>query len=577
MANSTYATQATLTSILRRRAAEQPAQIAYTFLDGNQELNLSYRQLELEVRALAGYLQALNLVGQRALLLYPPGLDYVVAFLACLYGGVVAVPAYPPDIQRLERTLPRFRGMIADAEPAAILATSSTLRMAEGLQALVPGISDLSWVATERIPREWAGEWRTPETDGVALLQYTSGSTANPKGVMLTHANLVHNLGAIQRMLRVTTDSRVFSWLPAYHDMGLIGGLLEPLYAGIPVVLMSPLSFLQQPRRWLEGIDRHRTTHSGGPNFAYELCVRKVTAEEAATLDLSSWEVAFNGAEPVRASTLASFAERFAPCGFRGEAFYPCYGLAEMTVFATGGRKVAGPSLLAVEPTALAAGKVSPAADDSDDRQILVGCGTPAEEHEVVIADPETAEQCRPGQVGEIWLRGPSVAAGYWKRPEETAATFAAYLADGGEGPFLRTGDLGCVVDGEVYITGRHKDLIIVDGRNHYPQDIEGTVEGCDPALRPGGSAAFSITDAEGRERLVVVAELEPGRGGGGPVEPASLVRQMRQAVARAHDLHLDQVVLLKPRTVPKTSSGKIRRRACRAQFLADTLDRWEL
>ncbi|PYQ61978.1 MAG: hypothetical protein DMF53_14145, partial [Acidobacteria bacterium] len=499
----------TLIELLRQRA-DQPAELpGYTFLlDGDEtEARMSWAELDLRARGLGAALQRLGAVGERALLLYPPGLDYIAAFFGCLYGGAAAVPAYPP---RANRPSPRVRSILEDAAPRVILTTSA---LRAKLEDVLPVPAGTEWLTTDDpLPpalgagdlAELAGEWRDPGVgpSTLAFLQYTSGSTAAPKGVMLSHANLLHNLGLIQACFAQTGRERTVLWLPPYHDMGLIGGILEPLYAGYPVTLMSPLAFLQQPVRWLRAISRTRATTSGGPNFAYDLCVHKVSAEQKRELDLSSWSLAFNGAEPVRPETLERFAAAFAPCGFRRAAFFPCYGLAEATLLVSAGRRQEGASVRAFAADEIERHRAAPA----DDGRALTACGRAADPRpgypRIAIARPDSSEPCGPGEVGEIWVSAPSVAQGYWRRPEETERTFGARLA-GGEGPFLRTGDLGFVADGELFVTGRLKDLIILRGRNHYPQDIELTVERSHPALRPGCGAAFAV-EREGEERLVV-------------------------------------------------------------------------
>ena len=562
----------TLVNLLRWRALNQPDQRVYTFLvDGEtEEVHLTYGELDRQARAIAASLQSLGATGERALLLYPPGLEYIAGFFGCLYAGVIAVPAYPPDPARLDRTLPRLQAMVADAQATVALTTAPILSMAEFVFAQAPDLAALQWLTTDTLADGTEDGWQEPALtgDSLAFLQYTSGSTRTPRGVMLSHDNLLYNSSLIRQAMEVTPDAIVVSWLPPYHDMGLIGAILQPLYAGCTCILMSPVSFLQRPFRWLQAISRYRATISGGPNFAYDLCVRKITPEQRATLDLSCWSLAFNGAEPVRSQTLDRFAAAFEPCGFRREAFYPCYGLAEATLIVSGGLRSVPPVIHTVQGAALEQNRVVDASATDEDARALVGCGQNLPGQKIVIVDPETLVQCPPDQVGEIWVAGPSVAQGYWNRPEETEQTFRAYMADTGEGPFLRTGDLGFMRDGELFITGRIKDLIIIRGRNHYPQDIELTVEQSHPALRPGCGAAFSV-DVSGEERLVVVQEVYTNR----PWDPDEVVGAIRQAVAETHEVQVYAVVLIEPRSIPKTSSGKIQRRACRAMFLAGTLD----
>jgi acyl-CoA synthetase (AMP-forming)/AMP-acid ligase II len=498
----------TLIELLDQRAHHLPDQLAYTFLlDGEtSEVHLTYRELRRRARAIAAALRFAGAKGERALLLFPPGLEFIEGFFGCLYAGVVAVPAYPPHFAKLNRSLPRLQAIIADAQATLVLTTSSILERAKLIFTQASDLKTLNWLATDKVVSGIDEHWRTEKVTGgdLAFLQYTSGSTGHPRGVMLTHANLLHNASLIFHVFEHTETDSYVSWLPMFHDMGLMVGVLQPLYAGIRSVVMSPAAFLQRPARWLEAISRYRATTSGGPNFAYDLCARKITADDAAALDLSSWSVAFNGAEPVRAETLDRFTARFEPCGFRREAFYPCYGLAEATLIVTGGRKASLPVSKRMEAT-------EPSESDTKSK-LMVGCGNELPGERVIIVDPRSLTELKAGQVGEIWVSGPSVSGGYWNRPEETRETFNAYLSGhlsgAARGPFLRTEDLGFIEDGELYITGRIKDLIIIRGLNHYPQDIEWTVERCHTALRAGCSAAFTI-EVGGEERLVIVQEVD--------------------------------------------------------------------
>ncbi|NDJ22083.1 AMP-binding protein [Nostoc sp. B(2019)] len=570
----------TLVELLSYRAQNQPEQKAYTFLHyrDTEAESLTYQELHIKAQAIAATLQSLDVSGERALLLYQPGLDYIAAFFGCLYAGVVAVPAYPP---RRNQKLSRLQTIAADAQ-AKVLLTSATLlnnlQSASNQGSLE--LAGLHWLATDELNTDLSNAWQQPEltSDRLAFLQYTSGSTGNPKGVMVSHGNLMHNSDVIHKCFGHTPDSQGVIWLPPYHDMGLIGGILQPLYGGFPVALISPADFLQKPIRWLEAITHHRATTSGGPNFAYDLCIRKVTPEQLANLDLSSWEVAFTGAETVRAETLEQFASTFAPCGFRKEAFYPCYGMAETTLLVTGGEKTALPIACNIEKAALEQNQIVRVNDAQTDTQTIIGCGQSYPEQKVIIVNPESLTLCTPEQVGEIWVAGPSIAQGYWNRDEETQTAFCAYLADtdvsvnaiAASGPFLRTGDLGFLQDGELFITGRIKDVIIIRGQNHYPQDIELTVENSHPALRRGCGAAFSI-DFKGSERLVVVQEVE--RSYLRKLNVPEVIASIREAVVAQHGLDVCATVLVKSGSIPKTSSGKIRRLACRTVFLSGSLD----
>jgi acyl-CoA synthetase (AMP-forming)/AMP-acid ligase II len=581
----------TLVDLLLWRAQERPDERAYTFLvDGETEqATLTYRGLDQQARTIGALLQSVGAADERVLLLYPAGLDYIAAFFGCLYARALAVPVYPPHPARLARTLPRLRAIVQDAQPLVVLTTSPILAMAEQLVARDPAFKAVRWLATDQVAdpssssgQALAGVWRDPGIDGstLAFLQYTSGSTATPKGVMLAHGNLLYNGRMIQTAFEHTNQSTFVGWLPLYHDMGLIGDVLQPLQIGARSILMSPLHFLQRPFRWLRAITRYRARTSGAPNFAYDLCVRKITPEQRAMLDLSSWQIAFNGAEPVRTHTLERFTSTFGPCGFRPQTLYPCYGLAEATLFVTGGLKKDSPVVHSFQADALAQGRVSAAAAETHDAHSLAGCGRTWMDQQIIVVDPGSLTLCPPDRIGEIWVSGPNVAHGYWNQPEETEATFGAHLADTpangeqrGQGPFLRTGDLGFLKDGELFITGRLKDLIIIDGLNHYPQDIELTVEHSHPTVRPGCSAAFSV-DAQGREQLVIVAEV--GRGDPRVIDTEEVTRAIRSAVSEWHDLQTHAIVLLKPHTIFKTSSGKIQRRACRDGFVSGSLDVWE-
>ena len=561
----------TLVDLLRYRALHQPGQLAFTFLQDGEtaSISLTYQELDRQARAIAAELQSLGVSGERALLLYPPGLEFIAAFFGCLYAGVVAVPAYPPQSNR---PMPRLQAILADSQATVVLTTTQLLVNGSRRFAHAPDLEVLRWLVTDSVAGGLEDSWQETAvtSDTLAFLQYTSGSTAAPKGVMVSHGNLLHNERMIQQAFGHTEQSIVVGWLPLYHDMGLIGNVLQPLYLGRPCILMSPVAFLQPPFRWLMAISRYRATTRGGPNVAYDLCVRKITPEQRATLDLSRWEVAFTGAETVRAETLERFAAAFEPCGFRREAFYPCYGMAETTLIVSGGLKGAVPVIKTVQGGALEQNHAVPASGGEAGARTLVGCGKSLQEQQIAIANPETLSRCEPDEIGEIWVSGPSVAQGYWNRPEETEQTFNAYLADTYGGPFLRTGDLGFLQDGELFVTGRLKDLIIIRGRNHYPQDIELTVEQSHPALQAGCGAAFAV-EVEGEERLVVVASVE--RSYLRRLVVDEVVRAIRKAVSEQHELQVYAVLLLKTGSIPKTSSGKIQHHACRSGFLDKSLN----
>jgi len=561
----------TLVDLLGYRAQNQSHQTAYTFLqDGETQADsLTYKELDRQARAIAAKLQGIGVTGSRALLLYPPGLEFVSAFFGCLYAGVVAVPAYPP---RRNQNMSRLQAIVASSQATVALTTTSLLSRVENRFTEEPELAQLPWLATDNIASAQAEAWQQPDVsrNTLAFLQYTSGSTGTPKGVMVSHGNLLHNSAVIHKSFADTPNSRGVIWLPHYHDMGLIGGVLQPLYVGMPIILMSAVMFMQKPWRWLQAISHYKATTSGGPNFAYDLCIRKITPEQRASLDLSSWEVAFTGAEPVRAETLEQFAATFADCGFRREAFHPCYGMAETTLMVSGGLRNAPPVMRQVDGVALERNQVVTATSKQEITRTLVGCGQNLLNQKIVIVDPKSLTPCPVNQVGEIWVSSSSVAQGYWNRREETEQAFHAYLADTGDGPFLRTGDLGFLQDGELFITGRIKDVIIIRGQNHYPHDIELTVEKSHPALRSGCGSAFAV-EVKGEERLVVVQEVE--RSYLRKLNVNEVIESIRRAVTAEHALQLYATVLVKTGSIPKTSSGKIQRHACRSGFLTGSLN----
>ncbi|MFO0870804.1 MAG: aminotransferase class I/II-fold pyridoxal phosphate-dependent enzyme [Pirellulales bacterium] len=559
--------QTHLVDVLRYWTELQPKQLALSDWDGEKiGVQWTYEELDRRARAVGAELQARGMRGQRVLLLYPPGLDFAAGLFGCHYAGAVAVPAYPP---RRNRNMERIQTISDDcAARVALTVSDVTNRMPEGLLDEAPHLRELQWIATDQVSLSRADDWRPPSLapHDLAVLQYTSGSTGSPKGVMLTHGNLIFNLCLIAHAFEPPRDGVGLSWLPTYHDMGLIGGLLSPLFVGRQTLLMSPMAFLQKPVQWLRGISQHRVHISGGPNFAYDLCVQKVSDEDLAKLDLSCWGLAFNGAEPIRPSTIDAFCRRFAPAGFRREAFLPCYGMAETTLIVTGCYKALEPPMLTVDGRALDEHRVVPVSADHVSARPLVGCGHVLPEEEVLIVDPGSFDPLPDYQVGEIWVSSASCGKGYWNNPESTEATFRAQLRDG-RGPYLRTGDLGFIKDGELYVTGRLKDLIIIRGVNRYPQDIELTVERSSPRLQAGGVGAFAV-DMHGRERLIVVAEVERARH----KDWGDVIQAIRRNVTAEHDLPPDGVILVRFGSIPKTSSGKIQRHACRDDFLKGKL-----
>jgi acyl-CoA synthetase (AMP-forming)/AMP-acid ligase II/tetratricopeptide (TPR) repeat protein/thioesterase domain-containing protein/acyl carrier protein len=560
-----------LVELLQWRASFQPQQCAYIFeIEGKSRgTQITYEQLDRQARAIAAQLKQRKLVGERALLLYPPGLEFIAAFFGCLYAGTIAVPCYPP---RANRSLLRLQTIRANSKAKIALTTSDLLSRIEGRCAQTPDLSNLQWLATDFFDLTLSETWQPQHFDlnTPAFLQYTSGSTGTPKGVIVSHGNLIHNSACIQNALEFTPDSLSVTWLPSFHDMGLICGILQPLYTGYPGVLLSPITFIGQPLRWLEAISRYQATHGGSPNFGYELCIRKTTPEQRQNLDLSHWRVAYNGAEPICSDTLKRFTEAFSPCGFSHRSFYPCYGLAESTLMVSGGVVNAEPVEYSVKTAALEKHRSISATPSTKNVTHLVGCGQAILDTQIVIVDKKKQTRCDSDRIGEIWVSSPSVALGYWRRPHVTQQTFQAYLADTGEGPFLRTGDLGFLRDGELFVTGRSKDLLILGGRNYYPQDLERAAQGSHPALRSNCGAAFTVT-RDGEERLVMVHELERSFLRAANLE--EIARSISASISEQYELIIDTIVFLKTGSIPKTSSGKIQRRQCRSQFLDETLD----
>ncbi|WP_158104500.1 beta-ketoacyl synthase N-terminal-like domain-containing protein [Amycolatopsis kentuckyensis] len=555
--------------MLRRHAAERPDRIGFRFLEypdtGETVVSeLSYGRLDAWARAVAVTLGEHTVPGDRVLLLCPPGPEYLAYFFGCLYARRIAVPAYP---SANSRHAGRIEAIARDAD-ARLLVLGGPHAIPSGGEdrlSLLPRLVATGDVVDGR-QDDWTDDGRGRAED-VAFLQYTSGSTADPKGVMVSHGNLVANSKTAERSFGFSVDSSAVSWLPPYHDMGLIGGVVFPLYTGFPMALMSPLAFLRDPVRWLDAVTRFRATASPGPTFSYDLCCDRVGEDSKDRLDLSSWTCALNGAEPIRADVLDRFAAAFARCGFRRSAFYPCYGLAEGTLVVSGTPTGDGPKVRLVSKPALETGQVR-LPESAGTAVALVGSGAVAEGLDVVIVDRDTRQPVPEGRIGEIWARGPSVSSGYFGNEQATARTFGGRLADG-TGPYLRTGDLGGFVEGELFVTGRAGDLMIFQGRNVYPQDVEATSVRSHPLLAATRAAAFAV-DADGEERLVVVQEAARPRVSAD--ELAAITSAIRHAVQEEHGLGIHRLVLVPPRKIPLTSSGKVRRKACRADYLRGAL-----
>ncbi len=563
-----FAQAATLTEVLRANAAALAERTAVTLVrDPDRSAGapvLSYAELDRRARGIAAWLQARFPAGERVLLVYPVGLDFVTAFAGCAYAGMIAVPApLPGDFHHQRR---RVEAIARDAAVAVVFTDSANdAAVAEWMR--VEGLGAVARLATDGADFADPADWEPVPDDPAALLllQYTSGSTGDPKGVTISHRNLLHNVASFRRAMGFSARTRFGGWIPLYHDMGLMAQLLPALLLGSDCVLMTPNAFLMRPHLWLRTIDAYGVAYSAAPNFAFELCCRRVSDEQLAGLDLSRWEYATNGSEPVQAATLRAFAERFAPAGFRPTTLCPAYGMAEATVFvACAGHRA--PLVRRVDAALLERHALAPARPEQPARE-LVSCGVP---HgcEVRIVDPPTGTVLAPGRIGEIWLRGASVSSGYWRNPRATEAAFGARTA-AGEGPFLRTGDLGVLEGGELYVTGRIKEMLIVHGRNIYPQDVEHELRAHFLELSTRFGAVFTVA-VPGDDEAVVVAHEIKGRFAEERLR--ELAAGIRQTVMREFGLRAAGVVLLRPGSVRRTTSGKIQRAAMRELFLAGAL-----
>jgi acyl-CoA synthetase (AMP-forming)/AMP-acid ligase II len=560
--------QKTIVDAILSYASADPDRLAFRFLgdgDGVTE-TLTYGELDVRCRAIAACQQKENLSGVPLVLCFEPGLAFVCAFLGSLYAGAVPVPVAVP---RPNRPAERLRSIVRDCQPGLELTSRYQHRHREQLLKAVPELAQVACLVVDDIDTSMAAEWNgtRPEPESLAFLQYTSGSISAPKGVAITHSNIVTNQEQIKVAFDHDDSTKFVGWLPLFHDMGLIGNILQPLYLGIECTLLPPLSFIQKPIRWLRAISEYEGTTSGAPNFAYDHCVNRINQSDLAGIDLSSWRVAFNGAEPVRAETIQSFSRSFAPAGFRAETFYPCYGLAEATLFVCGDIPGDVPIVLQAHVPAIESGNFKHASNNGQTRE-FVSSGI-IRDQAIHIVDPTTSKEMPEGNIGEIWVAGENVAHGYWNTSAESSATFGASLGALSSLKFLRTGDLGFIHQQRLFVTGRLKDLIIIRGRNLYPQDIERTVSDVHKSLIPGRCAAFSVEE-DGEERLVAVQEVK--------IKPSTLSvlseisNDIQSAVAEQHDVVLSTVCLVKPGGVPFTSSGKVRRAHCRQLFLDDQL-----
>ncbi|MBN3527359.1 AMP-binding protein [Paenibacillus apiarius] len=567
-----------LLEVLDQMAHQYPERKAFIYLkDGEVESDsCTYRELRLQSQKLAAYFQFLNLEGERIMILLPSGIDYIIAFFGCIYAKALPVPVYPPS---KSRNADRIASIHDDAKPALIIAQSP--KDSEKLPETMRNAHVIQLDEILRGDYEFVNQDESITCDNIAFLQYTSGSTSTPKGVMVSHRNLLHNFEMMKQRFQHSDNTVMATWLPIYHDMGLIGNVLQNIYNGGSCYVMSPLDFVQKPIRWLRTIGKYGVTYSGGPDFAYRLCLQKITDEDKMDLNLSHWANAFNGAEPVRAETIREFCNGFRACGFREEAMLPSYGLAEGTLCVTVGERGSPPKLLHIDEKALQENEIVVAGRSAIAARTKVGCGQILSHQLIKIVNPAAMLECAAGKAGEIWIQGDSVAKGYWGAPAGSEATFAACLSDTGEGPFLRTGDLGFIHEGELYITGRLKDLIIIRGQNYYPHDIEEIAASCHPEINAASTAAFSI-DVHGNEELVVLCEMN--REFKHAVQRQQLdmdmclrdiTRHIKTKIIEKLQLHAYDVQIVKPLHIPKTSSNKIQRRKCKDMYLNGSLIMW--
>jgi acyl-CoA synthetase (AMP-forming)/AMP-acid ligase II len=557
--------------LLNDRVRQRKNDPCYTFLVGfDVRSQWDYADLHREVAKVSAHLRKMRSAGKRALLVYPQGVEFLAAFLACLSCNVVAIPVPAPETWNLLRTMPRLRAVAEDADAAFVLTTRKIFNMASASGAALWDFEGTPWVVTDELG-EGDGDLGADAIDPAApaYFQYTSGSTSSPSGVVITHENLMHHLGALHRSCGYGGGVTV-TWMPHFHDYGLVQGLMQPLFSGDPCYFMSPLTFLKRPMHWLGAISKYAGTHSQAPNFAYEHCLRRISAEERASLNLSNWKAAGNAAEPINPDVLEKFIETFEPCGFRRTAAAPAYGLAEATLLVSSTKLNAGPRILEIDADAVFDGRVAPVAAGGSGRKV-VSCGELVGDTKVAIVNPERLTRCKADEIGEIWVSDPAVAKGYWNQPARSEEIFGARLKDTGEGPWLRTGDLGFLQNGELFIAGRLKDMIIIRGANFAPQDIEWVSQKSHPAIESAETAAFPLT-IEGEERLGIVQELNR-KDHPSNVDFQDVAAKIREQVSLEFDVRAHAVALVRRGTIPKTSSGKIQRRACRAALVAGDME----
>ena len=554
--------------LLKENAKNRPNDIIYRYIEDENKEPITLTNLEIHDQAknIANNLLLTSKKGDRALLLYPAGLEFIVGFLGCLFAGLIAVPAYPP---RKNQKLNRLKTIIDDAEASVVMTSQKAATIARPLFDDDETISEMIWLVSDSSDLEKIDKDILPiENSDIAFLQYTSGSTGDPKGVMVSHANVISNMGVIYASCKHTNTSKLASWLPHFHDMGLMAGVLQPIFAGAEITFMAPAYFLQKPVRWLQMMDKYKSESTAGPNFAYDLCIEKINDEDLVGLDLSNINIALNGAEPVSGETLRKFTEKFSKCGFKATAHFPSYGMAETTLMVTAGDLEEEARILTINSVDLQNKIITIEKKSSDATQDMVSSGHAWLDHEVIIVEQDKLVKIGENLVGEVWIKGSSVTQGYWKNPEKTKEDFDAYTSDTNKGPYLRTGDLGFLNDGELYICGRAKDLLIIRGRNYYPQDIETVASNSNESLSLGHAAVFSI-ESEGREQLIITQEIK--RTHMKTFNKEEIFDNIMESITLDCELQVRDIVLLRPGQILKTSSGKIQRQANKKAYQENT------
>lgn len=558
-----------LIDILMNHANRQGDETAYVHWLPNQEIHqrVSFQQLHHRTQAIASALQQQLPAGSRIVLAFPTGIDFIVSFMGCLYAGMIAVPVYPPFAKK---EWPRFVNIVQDCGASLICTRSERIELMQDGCKQYQSIQHIPCFAVDALYSNTTLVWNKPtiKHSDIAFLQYTSGTTGNPKGVMVTHGNIMANQAMITEIFQHTTNSIVAGWLPMYHDMGLIGTVLNPMYVGFKSVLMEPIVFLRHPYRWLKVISEYQVTTSGAPNFAYDYCVDRINVREKSTLDLSSWSIAFSGAEKVQMRTIRNFSRAFSECGFRKESFLPCYGLAEATLFVTGKPSGQPVTSIKIDKNKLAVHEVSKPQTDTD-AILITSCGVSVQS-KVTIVDPDSKQLCPPSRVGEIWLSGPHVTKGYFNKQHTTDQIFNAQITHNNGGTYLRTGDLGFIENGELYVTGRIKEMIIIRGKNYYPQDIELIAQVNNAILRTGAGTAFGI-ELDNEEKVVLVQEIN--KKFLKDFDPGLVYADIRTNLISGLKLDIHEIVLVRQGTIPMTSSGKISRQLVREYYLANRLE----